>query len=242
VVPLFLSVALGLSAAATGVRLLPLSLTLLLSAVLIPKLRPHASPRRVVRLGLLAMFGGIVVLVATLNAGAGAEVTTVPLLLVGLGVGALASQLGSVTVSSVPDEKSGEVGGLQNTGSNLGTSIGTALIGSILIASLSASFIKGITENPDIPQRVSSQASVELASGVPFVSDDDLNAALSSAGVNQRVASQVVDENEKARIVALRASLAVLSLFVLLALFFARGLPSVQAADEQVAGGHARSP
>jgi MFS family permease len=242
VVPLFLSVALGLSAAATGVRLLPLSLTLLLSAVLIPKLRPHASPRRVVRLGLLAMFGGIVVLVATLNAGAGAEVTTVPLLLVGLGVGALASQLGSVTVSSVPDEKSGEVGGLQNTGSNLGTSIGTALIGSILIASLSASFIKGITENPDIPQRVSSQASVELASGVPFVSDDDLNAALSSAGVNQRVASQVVDENEKARIVALRASLAVLSLFVLLALFFARGLPSVQAADEAAAGGHARSP
>src|SRR5207248_4000308 len=227
---------------ATGVRLLPLSLPLLLAAVLIPKLRPHASPRRVVRLGLFAMFLGVVVLVATLDVGAGAEITTVPLLLVGLGVGALASQLGSVTVSSVPDEKSGEVGGLQNTGSNLGTSIGTALIGSILIASLSASFINGVTKNPDIPQRVSSQASVELASGVPFVSDDDLNAALSSAGVNQRVASQIADENKTARIVALRVSLAVLSLFVLLALFFARALPSVQAADEQAASEHERAP
>jgi hypothetical protein len=48
-VPLFLSVALGLSAIATGVRLLPLSITLLLAAVGVPKFFPHASPRRVSR-------------------------------------------------------------------------------------------------------------------------------------------------------------------------------------------------
>ena len=41
----------------------------------------------------------------------------------------MASQLGSVTVSAVPDEQSGEVGGLQNTGTQLGASIGTALAG-----------------------------------------------------------------------------------------------------------------
>ena len=48
-VPLFLSVALGLSAVETGVRILPLSITLLLGAVGIPKLFPTVSPRRVVR-------------------------------------------------------------------------------------------------------------------------------------------------------------------------------------------------
>ena len=47
--PLFLSVALGLSAIETGVRLLPLSITLLLAAAGIPKVFPNASPRRVVR-------------------------------------------------------------------------------------------------------------------------------------------------------------------------------------------------
>ena len=47
VVPLFLSVALGLSAVATGVRLLPLSLMLLLFAAGVPKVFPHANPRRV---------------------------------------------------------------------------------------------------------------------------------------------------------------------------------------------------
>ncbi len=61
IVPLFLSVVLGLSPIATGVRLLPLSLSLLLAAVGIPRLRPHANPRRVVRVGILALIGGIVV-------------------------------------------------------------------------------------------------------------------------------------------------------------------------------------
>src|SRR5215831_9706367 len=118
VVPLFLSVALGLSAVATGVRLLPLSITLLLAAVGVPKLFPNASPRRVVQIGFFALFAGIVILLALLNAGAGPEIVTWPLLLAGLGVGALASQLGSVTVSAVPDEQSGDVGGVQNTVTN----------------------------------------------------------------------------------------------------------------------------
>src|SRR3954454_460381 len=48
VVPLFLSVALGLSSIATGVRLLPLSVALLITEVGIPRLRPNANPRRVV--------------------------------------------------------------------------------------------------------------------------------------------------------------------------------------------------
>ncbi len=84
-VPLFLSVALGLSAIETGVRLLPLSITLILAAAGIPKLFPHASPRRVVRLGFIALFAGLVVMVAPLEAGAGPEIMTWPMLLAGLG-------------------------------------------------------------------------------------------------------------------------------------------------------------
>ncbi|HKY66098.1 MAG TPA: MFS transporter [Acidimicrobiales bacterium] len=232
VVPLFLSIVVGLSAAGTGVRLLPLSVTLLLAAVAIPRFRPHVSPRLVVQLGLGALLVGIVVLVAALDVGSGAEVTTGPLLLAGLGVGALASQLGSVTVSSVPDEQSGEVGGLQNTGSNLGTSVGTALIGSILIATLSASVLGGIEDNEAVSEEVRTAATVEFAGGVPFVADDDLEEALLTAGVAPDEASAIVDENEEARIVGLRVSLAVLALVVLLALFFAHGVPAVQPADE----------
>ena len=183
VVPLFLSVSLGLSAIDTGVRLLPLSITLLIAAIGIPRFRPNANPRRVVRLALLAMFAGTVVLLGAIDEQASAEIVTLPLLLVGLGIGALASQLGAVTVSAVPDELSPEVGGLQNTATNIGASLGTALVGSVLIASLTASLLAGIEQNPAVPEEVSQRASTELASGVPFLSDKDLEAALDDAGV-----------------------------------------------------------
>lgn len=78
VVPLYLSIALGLSALQTGARLLPLSLTLLAGAILIPRFFPDVSPRRVVRLGVLALLAGAVVLMAALDAGAGAEIVTIP--------------------------------------------------------------------------------------------------------------------------------------------------------------------
>jgi Na+/melibiose symporter-like transporter len=229
-VPLFLSVALGLSAVATGVRLLPLSITLLLAAVGVPKVFPNASPRRVVQLGFLALFAGIVVLVALLDVSAGPEITTWPMLLAGLGVGALASQLGSVTVSAVPDEQSGEVGGIQNTVTNLGASIGTALSGAILIAALTSSFLAGVQNNPDVPKDLASQAQVQLSGGAPFMSDKDLQAALTKAGVTGKTADAIVAENADARIDGLRSSLSVLALIALIALFTARRIPAQQPA------------
>jgi MFS family permease len=230
-VPLFLSVALGLSAIATGVRLLPLSITLLLAAAGIPKAFPNASPRRVVQLGFLALFAGIVVMIAALDAGAGAEIVTWPMLLAGLGVGALASQLGSVTVSAVPDEQSGEVGGLQNTLTNLGASIGTALAGAVLISVLTASFMTGIQNNPAVPAQLKSKAKTELAGGVPFVSDSDLKTALDKAGVPTKTADAIVAENTTARLDGLRSSLSVLAVIALIALPFSRRIPTRQPAS-----------
>jgi hypothetical protein len=227
VVPLFLSVALGLSALDTGIRLLPLSITLLVAAVGIPKYRPQAKPRSVVRFGLLFLFTGIVSLIGALEVGAGAEIVTVPMLLAGLGVGALASQLGAVTVSGVPDKETGEVGGLQNTMTNLGASLGTALAGSILIAGLTTAFLQGVVANPDIPPEVSSQAEVELAGGIPFISNAQLETALADAGVPPDEAEAILDENEAARIAGLRASLAMLAVIALSGLFFTDKIPTV---------------
>jgi hypothetical protein len=150
------------------------------------------------------------------------------MLLAGLGIGALASQLGSVTVSAVPDEQTGEVGGLQNTVTFLGAAIGTALAGAVLISGLTTSFFTGIEANPDVPQGMTSSAQVELAAGVPFVPDDQLSAALADAGVTGATAQAIVDENEAARLDGLRASLSVLALISLLALFFSRGVPTRQ--------------
>jgi EmrB/QacA subfamily drug resistance transporter len=226
--PLYLSVALGLSAIDTGLKIMPLSITLLIAAAGIPRFFPNISPRLVVRVGLLSMFAGIVSLFMNIDVHAGAEIVTVPLLFAGLGIGALASQLGSVTVSAVPDDQSPAVGGLQNTATNLGASIGTALAGSLLIAALTASFLNGIEQNPAVPAEVSAKANVELAGGIPFISDADLDAALTQAGVDPAVSQAVLDENEQARLDGLRTALAALALMALIGLFFSNRIPKEQ--------------
>ncbi|WP_405964034.1 MFS transporter [Streptomyces sp. NBC_00723] len=228
VVPLYLSVALGLSALKTGAHILPLSVTLLAAAVLIPRFFPDVSPRRVVRLGILAMLAGAVALMAALDADAGAEIVTIPLLLIGLGMGALASQLGSVTVSAMPEAQSAEVGGVQNAATNLGASIGTALAGSIMITALTSSFLTSVEQNPAVPAEVRSQASVELESGVPFLSDAQLRTALDEAGMSTEVTEDVLDANAAARLDGLRAALAILALTAVLAMFFTSRIPKTQ--------------
>jgi MFS family permease len=228
VIPLYLSVALGLSAIDTGIKITPLSLTMLLAAAGIPSFFPSASPRRVVEVSLVAAVIGIVALFSSMDVEASAEIVTVPLMLIGLAMGGLASQLGSVTVSAVSDDESPEVGGLQNTATQFGASLGTALAGSVLIASLTASFLTGIADNPDVPDEVVSQADVQLASGAPFMSDADLEAALQEAGVDASTTQAVVDENGQARVDGLRSALALLALIAVIALFFTKRIPTHQ--------------
>ena len=225
-IPLFLSVVLGLNALQTGLRLLPLSITLLGSALAVPRLAPRASPRRVVRIGLLAMLAGTVVLVGGLSPGAGAGVVLVPMALIGLGIGALASQLGAVTVSAFPDSMSAEIGGLQNTFTNFGASLGTALVGAVLIGSLTTSFVGGVSSNPAIPPDTVAHATVSLEAGIPFVSDAALRSDLATTELSPEAQDAVVAENASARLVGLRTALAVVALITIVAIGFARLLPT----------------
>ena len=163
-----------------------------------------------------------------MDAEATAEIVSGPLLLIGLGMGGLASQLGAVTVSAVPDSQSPEVGGLQNTATQFGASLGTALAGSILIAALTASFLTGIDQNPAVPDEVVAQANVQLSGGGEFISDAQLQTALQQAGVDEQTTQAIVDENEEARVDGLRATLALLALFAMIALFFTRRVPTEQ--------------
>jgi Na+/melibiose symporter-like transporter len=235
-IPLFLSVVLELSALQTGVRILPLSIALLITALAIPRLAPRASPRLVVRLGMLSMLAGTLVMVGGLSPGAQAGIVLIPMTLMGLGMGALASQLGAVTVSAVPDDLSPEVGGLQNTFTNLGASLGTALVGAVLIGSLATTFIEGVTHNSAIPAEVTANATVQMESGIPFISDSDLRTELAKTDLEPSVQNTIVAENAAARLVALRSSLWLVALLTIVGLFFTGMLPRRALATEKQAG------
>jgi hypothetical protein len=174
---------------------------------------------------MVSMLAGILVLIGGLGPGANASIVLIPMALVGLGIGALASQLGAVTVSAMPDSRSAEVGGLQNTFTNFGASLGTALVGAVLIGSLTSGFITGVTNNPAVPASVTAQATVQLERGVPFMSDTDLRAALTHADLSQSTQDAVVAENASARLLGLRTALWLVALVTVISLFFTGMLP-----------------
>jgi hypothetical protein len=133
-----------------------------------------------------------------------------------------------VTVSAVPDDQAPEVGGIQNTATNLGASMGTALAGALLIAATSTAFLTHVEQSDAIPDRAKSQAQVQLAGGVPFVSDADLKAALDQAHVSSRAADDALAGYQKARIAGLKSGLAILALATLIALVLSRRMPTEQ--------------
>jgi hypothetical protein len=106
--------------------------------------------------------------------------------------------------------------------------MGTALAGSIMIAAVATSFLANIQQSPAIPSEVKSQAQVELAGGVPFVSDADLEAALDEAQVSPDTSEAALDAYRDARIDGLRAALAILAVLAIGALFFAQRIPTTQ--------------
>jgi EmrB/QacA subfamily drug resistance transporter len=136
VMPVYLQVVLGLNAFETGKHLFPMSVTMFVAAMLGPRLAAGLAPKRVAQIGLLALAAACVLLLGTIDVELDETEFAIALSIFGIGAGLLLSQLGNVIMSSVPPEKTNETGGLQGTAQNLGASLGTALIGSVLIAAL----------------------------------------------------------------------------------------------------------
>ena len=231
VVPLFLTVVIGLSPFATGVRLFPLSVALLLTAALVPRLLPKASPRRVVTVGISCMALAAALLVTFILPTAAAGVVLIPMALMGLGIGLISTQLGAVTVSSAPDDRSSEVGGLQNTATNLGYSIGTAIAGSVLIVVLTSASLLAVNENTKLSNQAKQAAQVQLAKGAPFISDAQLEAGFQKAGIPRAEAQATVEGYSAGRIRALRWALLSVLIMSLGGLVVARKLPTTPAAE-----------
>src|SRR5262249_32192730 len=136
VLPVYLQLVLGLDAFETGKRLFPMSVAMFIAALAGPRLAAGLAPRRVAQARLIALGGAAVLLLSTINVELDESTFAIALAIFGVGAGLLLSQLGNVIMSSVPESKTNEAGGLQGTAQNLGASLGTALIGAVLIGAL----------------------------------------------------------------------------------------------------------
>jgi EmrB/QacA subfamily drug resistance transporter len=236
VLPVYLQTVLGLDAFETGLRLLPMSATMLLAALSGPRIAARRSPRRVVQGGLVALAIAAFGLVATVDVTLDSFAFAISLGVFGIGVGLLASQLGNVIMSSVRSDQTNEAGGLQGTAQNLGASLGTALIGAILLGSLSTGFADRVTTNPAIPPEVQAPLTeVAQTEGLDILPLDQVEQALLEAGVASDVATAIVAEYSAAQIDALKTSLLSVAIFAVLGLWFTRRLPDRALGEEAAA-------
>ena len=173
-IPLYLQIVQGLDALETGIRMLPTSVGLFVSALVGSRLATRFAPQLLVRVGLALVFVASLLLMGTIEP----ELDNTPFLIamgvLGVGMGLVVSQLGNVVQSAIGDEQRSEAGGLQNTAQQLGSSLGTALLGAIVITGLATAFTANIADDPQISDRVEQQVEVQLSAGGSFVASDEV--------------------------------------------------------------------
>jgi hypothetical protein len=239
VIPLYLQIVQGFDAFQTGLRLLPASATMLVASMSGPFLSRFASPRRIVQCGLLVLLIAIIWLIADIKPQIDDVQFALAMATLGIGMGLLASQLGNIVQSSVGESARSEVGGLQFTAQNLGSSLGVALLGSILIGALSFATANKVESDPRISDSVKQDVSVHLSAGISFVSTDEVSAALAKAGVPKDEADAVVESYAEAQLNGLKTALLAAAAISVAALWMARKpieMPAVpaQAGDASV--------
>jgi Na+/melibiose symporter-like transporter len=225
VLPVYLQVVLGLDAFETGKRLFPMSVAMFAAAMAGPKLAAGIAPKRVAQAGLVALAAASVVLLGTINVELDKAEFAIALALFGVGAGLLLSQLGNVIMSSVDPSKTNEAGGLQGTAQNLGASLGTALIGAVLIAALTNGFQSRIEENPAVPAAVREQVVAATQKGIPVVPVADVEQAALEKGTSQETATALAGDYGDAQLAGLKRAIGAVGVFALLGLWFTRKLP-----------------
>ena len=226
VLPLYLQTVLGYDSLQTGITILPLSLSLFVFALGGSALTGRMSPKRIVEIGLIGMLIGEVLLIGFTGPDLRSLGFGAALALVGAGLGLLASQLGNINMSAVPSERGSEVGGLQGTAQNLGASLGTALIGSILIASLVGNFQTNVLANPALAS-VSNEIAAAAEVNANFVTTEQVRTSAEQAGLSAEQTDAIVAEYAEAQITALKVAFAAIALFALLAFAYVHRLPKL---------------
>ncbi len=220
---LFLQVALNYSAFQTGLTLLPLSIAVLAVASQGARIAARFSSRRIIQSGFVVILVGVVL--AGLNIGKSASgVEFIPtMLLVGTGIGLVASQLMNLVQSSVRPSQTSEASGIMSTFQNLGGSLGTAVAGSVVVVVLSTTGQNLIAQSSVLTDAQKQELEPKVQGKVEVVSDAQLNTYLE--GQPQEVVSEVQSINDQARDKALAASVIALAVVGLLGVFSSCRLP-----------------
>jgi EmrB/QacA subfamily drug resistance transporter len=223
-IPVFLQAVKHLNALDTGFAMLPMTLTLLVAAPTSAMMSKYISPKRIIQIGLFISAIGFLTLRAGIQVTATAWALVPGFVLFGAGMGFMMSQLSNLAVSAVSVQEAGEVSGVNTTFRTVGQTLGSAIIGAILISSLSANLVNGVTSSTVIPtaqKSIMSQAVSKQTSNIEFGSGTTIT--------NNRLPAVITNEisriSQQATVDATHGTLLLGAGFILLALLMSLKLP-----------------
>ena len=136
VVSAFLQVVRGYNAIETGVIFTAATVGILASSLAAERLAKKYPQKTLIIVGFVATIAGIGVLLAMVRGSPSPWAFAPGLLLIGLGVGVMLTPSVNIVQSAFPEELQGEISGLSRSVSNLGSSLGAAVAGTILVSSI----------------------------------------------------------------------------------------------------------
>jgi predicted MFS family arabinose efflux permease len=225
IIPVYLQTILGYNALDTGLKLLPLSIGMLIFTLVGSKRTAVLSTRRIVRTGQITMAIGALFIFSSIDATLGMTTFWLGMFFLGAGFGFLASQLGNTNMSAVDESKSAEVGGLQGVFQNLGSSFGTALMGSIFILTLTSGFTNAIQNSSDISDQAKTAIVQQSEGGVGIVSGAQAQQYVIDNGGSESTAQTVAGIYENSQLDSLRISMFCVFSLIVISLAFSRNLP-----------------
>jgi EmrB/QacA subfamily drug resistance transporter len=144
IIPVFLQQVTKLNAFDTGLTLLPASMTILICSLLGAKISSKLNPKYILMTGFLIAALGTYILSGVFNVNTQMWDLIPGTVVFGIGIGFLLSQLTNLTMSSAGEGQDTDAAGLLNCFKNLGYSMGTALIGVLLLLGIFGGLASGI--------------------------------------------------------------------------------------------------
>ena len=146
ILPVYMQQVLQYTAVETGIYLIPYSLSILIIAFVTGPISQKFNNKYLLIFGIIIAAIGVFVLQ---NLFSGPEIVTgsdlaIGLVIYGVGIGFVLALLGNMLMSAVSEEQQNEGSGMINTVRNLGSSMGTALIGTVLVAFMLSGIATGV--------------------------------------------------------------------------------------------------
>lgn len=230
--PLLLQGTLGYTALGTGAVILVLALGTFVSSGVMPQLSKHLAPRTVVQIGLVLEALAVAGLALTLRLTVPTWKIAAWLFLYGAGVGMATAQLTSLLLADVPVDESGQASGLQSSVRQLGSALGVALLGGLLVTTLGSR-----TRDALVGLGMPGGAVDQIAAAVKD------SAGIAIAGLQARPGGAAVAEAAgQAMIDASRLTTAVAAVALLVGVLATLALPKVPHTHAAHAGADAAEP